>query len=85
MSFLAFTNNFSQLFATGVREHQSNVTCFDLVRSHQTSILDGYMGEGLPSTHTILLSMDGPESQINSADRSLVAKLLDQKLMRNVK
>ena len=45
-SFLAFTNKFSQLFTTEVREHQSSVTCFDLIRSHQTCILDGYMGEG---------------------------------------
>ena len=32
----AFKNKFSQLFTTGVREHQSSVTCFDLTRSHQT-------------------------------------------------
>ena len=50
-SFLAFTNKFSNLFTAGVREHQSNVTCFELVRSHQTCILDGCMGEGWPSTH----------------------------------
>ena len=52
--------------------------------SHQMCILVGYMGEGYPQP-TILLSMDGPESHINSADRSLVAQLLDQKLMRNFK
>ena len=44
-SFCAFTNKFSQLFTTRVREHQSNVTCFGLIRSHQTCILVGYMGE----------------------------------------
>ena len=33
----------------------------------------------------ILLSMDEPESHINSADRSLVAQLFDQKLMRNLR
>ena len=32
----------------------------------------------------ILLSMDGPESHINSANRSLGAQLLNQKLMRKV-
>ena len=45
MSFCAFTNEFSQLFTTGARE-QSNVTCFVLIRSHQTCILVGYMEEG---------------------------------------
>ena len=45
-SFCAFTNKFSQFFTTGAREHKSNVTCFDLIRSHQTGILVGYMGEG---------------------------------------
>ena len=74
----------SQLFTTGVREHQSSVTCFDLVRSHQTYILFGYIEERDDPQPTILLSMDGPEGHINSADRSLVAQLLDQKLIRNI-
>ena len=34
---------------------------------------------------TILISMDEPEGHINSAYRSLVAQLLDQKIMRNLK
>ena len=45
-SFFDFTNKFSQLYTTGVREHQNNVTCFDLVRSHQTCILVECMGGG---------------------------------------
>ena len=56
-SFCAFTNKFSQLLTTGVREHQSNVTCFYLIRSHQTCILVEYMGEGWPSTHDPTLNV----------------------------
>ena len=56
VKFFAFTKQFSQLFTTGVREHQSNVTCFSLVRSHQTCILDGYMRGGWPWTHDLALN-----------------------------
>ena len=36
----------SPLSTTGVKEHQSSVTCFDLIRSHQACILVGFIGEG---------------------------------------
>ena len=57
-SFCAFTNKSSHpLFTTRVREHQSNVTCSELIRFHQTIILVGYMGKERPSTHD--LALDG--------------------------
>ena len=81
-SFCAFTNKFLQLFTIEVREHQSNVTYFNLIRSHQTyTSCIHRRGRDDPQL-MILLSMDG---HIKSADRSLVAQLLEQKLMRNLK
>ena len=50
--FCAFTNTFSQLFTTGVSEHQSNVTCFDLNKvSSDVHTGCGYIGKKWPSTH----------------------------------
>ena len=37
-SFYAFTKKFPKLFTTGVKEHQSNVTFLDLIRSYQDTL-----------------------------------------------
>ena len=77
-SFCAFTNKFShKLESTRAMGHVS--TLQGLIRRAY------YLGtwERDDPQPTILLSMDGPER--HSADESLAAQLLDQKLMSNLK
>ena len=58
-----------------VESNQSNVTCFDLIWSHQTRLLVRRLEVRENSQIHNLLTLDGLECHINSANSSLVAQL----------
>ena len=58
-----------------VESNQTNMTSSDLIRSYQTCLLVWQQEVSENSQLLCLLSLDGFESHINSANNSLVAQL----------
>ena len=71
----ACTSKFSQIFISRSWEQPEQYDIFDLIRSLQTSLLVRRQKVRENSQISCLLSLDGLENHINSANISLVAQL----------